>query len=119
MTASAGLDGWTESFPGPPALRRLEHPIPVEVDMSLALPGDSGFTRADQLPLRVRAGCIRIEATMSGTLYHWLRVADGRWLAQVCVPVASANGHSRLDLWLWVDAGTVSQQPDDPIRREA
>ncbi|NKS55637.1 hypothetical protein GS500_23735 [Rhodococcus hoagii] len=37
-----------------------------------------------------------------------MRVADGRWLAQVCIPARSANGRSELDLWLWVDAAHVN-----------
>ncbi|WP_458682720.1 hypothetical protein [Prescottella equi] len=44
---------------------------------------------------------------MPATLHNWLRVASGRWVAQVCVPASSANGRSSLDLWLWVDAAAV------------
>ncbi|WP_430336036.1 hypothetical protein [Rhodococcus sp. ACT016] len=47
---------------------------------------------------------------MHGTLHNWLRVADGRWLAQVCIPATAANGRSSLDLWLWVDATFVQPQ---------
>ncbi|NKR30070.1 hypothetical protein GS966_25730 [Rhodococcus hoagii] len=113
MTAP-GIDGWVETFPETPALRRLKRPIPVVVDISRVLPGNAGFTRADGLPLRVRSGGIQLESSMCATLCSWLRVADGRWLAQVCVPAASVNGHSRLDLWLWVDASNVTRQVLDP-----
>jgi hypothetical protein len=99
MSAPAGLDGWSEPFPGAPVLRRLDIPVAVVVDMAHVLPGPSGFIRADTLPLRVKAGAVVLEAEMPGTLHSWLRVAaDGRWLAQVCVPVRSANGRGHLDL---------------------
>ncbi len=45
---------------------------------------------------------------MSGHLHCWLRVADGRWTGQVCVPVRSANGRTGMDMWLWVDAANVA-----------
>lgn len=106
--SAPGRDDWTEPFPEAPILRRLPTPAAVHVDTSRVLPGSAGFTRADGLPLRVRAGGIQLEATMSGALHSWLRVADGRWLAQVCVPVRSANGHSHIDLWLWVEASCVT-----------
>lgn len=108
MIESPGLDGWTEPFPDVPTLRRLQPPVEVVADTSHVLPPPGGFTRADGLPLRVRAGGIDLAAARLGTLHSWLRVRDGRWLAQVCVPVRSANGHSGLDLWLWVEASCVS-----------
>ena len=103
-----GLDQWAEPFPEVPILRRLQTPTAVLVDISRVLPGAAGFTRADGLPLRVRAGGIQLESAMPGALHAWLRVADGRWLAQVCVPARSANGYSGLDLWLWVDSLLVT-----------
>jgi len=118
MTGPAGLDGWSESFPGAPALRRLDVPMAVVVDMARVLPGPSGFTRADTVALRVRAGGIVLESEMCGTLHSWLRVAaDGRWLAQVCVPARSANGRGHLDLWLWVESAHVTPQPTTPHNR--
>lgn len=120
MTGPAGLDGWSEPFPGAPALWRLDIPVAVVVDMARVLPGSSGFIRADTLPLRVRAGAIQLEAQMPGALHSWLRVAaDGRWLAQVCVSVRSANGRGHLDLWLWVEAAHVTPQPATPHTRSA
>lgn len=110
MNGSVGLDDWIEPFPGAPVLRRLATPAAVVVDVAHALPGPSGFTRADTLPLRVRAGGIALEAAMPGTLHAWLRATDGRWLAQVCVPASSANGCSQLDLWLWVESANVTPQ---------
>ena len=85
MIESPGLDGWTEPFPDVPTLRRLQPPVEVVVDTSHVLPPPGGFTRADGLPLRVRAGGIDLAAARLGTLHSWLRVRDGRWLAQVCV----------------------------------
>ena len=118
MTEPAGLEDWSEPFPGAPVLRRLDVPVAVVVDMAHVLPGPSGFIRADALPLRVRAGAILLEAEMPGTLHSWLRVAtDGRWLAQVCVPVRSANGRGRLDLWLWVESAHVTPHPTAPHAR--
>lgn len=81
MSRRSGLEDWAEPFPGVPILRRLDTPAAVVVDIARALPGSAGFTRADTLPLRVRAGGIVLESTMFGTLYAWLRVTDGRWLA--------------------------------------
>ncbi|GBF17356.1 hypothetical protein Br6_04762 [Rhodococcus sp. Br-6] len=106
MTAP-GLEGWTESFPESPVLRRLPIPADVYVDTSSVFPAGTGFSRADQLPLRVRACAVQLESCMPATLHNWLRVASGRWVAQVCVPASSANGRSSLDLWLWVDAAAV------------
>lgn len=108
-----GLGDWTEPFPEVPTLRRLQPPADVLVDTSHVLPGPSGFTRADGLPLRVRAGGIKLEGTMPAALHAWLRVSDGRWLAQVCVPARSANGRSGLELWLWVEASCVSPSGDE------
>ncbi|TCN53459.1 hypothetical protein EV641_106103 [Rhodococcus sp. SMB37] len=102
-----GLDGWVEPFPEAPILRRLREPVAVVVDISHVLPGSLGFARADQLPLRVRAGGVQLEAAMPADLWAWLRVADGRWLAQVYLPVRSANGLSSTDLWLWVESSYV------------
>ncbi|MDH6288208.1 hypothetical protein M2275_003114 [Rhodococcus opacus] len=119
MTGPAGLDEWSEPFPGAPVLRRLPAPIPVVVDMAHVLPGPSGFTRADTVALRVRAGGIVLESEMCGTLHSWLRVAaDGRWLAQVCVPVRSANGRGHLDLWLWVESANITPQTDHPPQQD-
>lgn len=53
MTAP-GLEGWTESFPESPILRRLPIPTDVIVDTSSFFPIGAGFTRADNLPLRIR-----------------------------------------------------------------
>lgn len=111
MNPPPGLEGWVEPFPGTPTVRCLDSPVPVFVDISRVLPGTAGFTRADTLPLRVRAGGVQLEARMSGRLHSWLRVADGRWLGQVCVPVRSANGGSGMDLWLWVDAANLAPRP--------
>ena len=44
---------------------------------------------------------------MHATLHTWLRAANGRWIAQVCIPATSPNGRSSLDLWLWVDSTSV------------
>ncbi|WP_072814956.1 hypothetical protein [Rhodococcus zopfii] len=107
--SESGLDTWVEPFPEVPILRRLQTPVAVLVDISRVLPGAAGFTRVDGLPLRVRAGGIRLESLMPAALHAWLRAADGRWLAQICVPVRSANGYSGLDLWLWVDSLFVSR----------
>lgn len=56
MTLPPGLEGWEEPFPGVPTMRYLERAVAVFVDISRALPGSAAFTRADALPLRVRAG---------------------------------------------------------------
>ncbi|WP_213578503.1 hypothetical protein [Rhodococcus sp. USK13] len=110
MSRRSGLEDWAEPFPGAPILRRLDTPTEVVVDIAHTLPGPAGFTRADTLPLRVRAGGILLESTMPGTLHAWLRIADGRWLAQVCVPASSANGCSQLDLWLWVESANLTRR---------
>jgi hypothetical protein len=102
------LDDWTEQFPENAILRRVSPPRPVTVDMGRVFPGEPGLACADGLSLRVRAGGIRLEQMMRGTLRAWLRCSDGRWLAQVCVPVNSANGYSHLNLRLWVEATTIS-----------
>ncbi|NKS56156.1 hypothetical protein GS504_01935 [Rhodococcus hoagii] len=107
MTAP-GLDGWTESFPESPVLRRLSVPADVVVDTLSIFPGDGGFTRADHLSLRIRTCAVQVDSRMIATLHNWLKLADGRWLAQVCIPASSANGCSSLDLWLWVDAAAVT-----------
>ena len=99
-----GLDDWDEQFPGMPILRRPPEPIEVMVDVSRALPAGRGFTRVDGLPLRVRAGGIRLESVMRASLHAWIRVCDGRWLAQVRLPVRSSSGRSGAELWLWVDS---------------
>ena len=99
-----GLDAWDEQFPGMPILRRPSEPVEVIVDVSQALPAGRGFTRVDGLPLRVRAGGIRLESVMRATLHAWIRVCDGRWLAQVRLPVRSSSSRSSAELWLWVDS---------------
>jgi hypothetical protein len=71
-----GLEGWVEPFPGAPTVRYPGSPVPVFVDVSRVLPGSAGFTRADTLPLRVRAGGAQLEARMSGHLHCWLRIAS-------------------------------------------
>ncbi|MDH6285101.1 hypothetical protein [Prescottella agglutinans] len=109
-----GLDGWTESFPESPVLRRLLVPADVVVDTSSIFPGGAGFTRADHLPLRIRTCAVQLESSMSGTLHNWLKLADGRWIGQVCIPATSANGRSSLDLWLWVEAASVKPRREPP-----
>lgn len=99
-----GLDNWDEQFPDMPILRRPPEPVEVVVEVSRALPAGGGFAGVDGLPLRVRAGGIRLESGMRATLHAWLRVCDGRWLAQVRLPVRSSNGRSSAELWLWVDS---------------
>lgn len=102
-----GLDGWVESFPESPILHQLRQPVDVVVDTARVFPGTPGFTRADQLSMLVRSCGVQLAAEMPATLHSWLRLSDGRWVAQVRVPVSSANGHSHLDLWLWVAAASV------------
>ncbi len=102
-----GIDDWKEPFPDNPILHRLPAPVPVLVDTPHVFPASWGFARADRLPLRVRAGGIRLEASMAAYLHAWLRLSAGSWIAQVCASVSSANGHSHADLWLWVDSAAV------------
>ncbi|MDH6285075.1 hypothetical protein [Prescottella agglutinans] len=106
MTAP-GLDGWTESFPESPVLRRLPVPTDVVVDISGVFPAGPGFTRADQLPLRIRTCAVQLESRMFATLHSWLRVANGKWIAQVCIPATAPNERSSVDLWRWVDGASV------------
>lgn len=103
-----GLEKWDEPFPEVPILRRPHSPVEVVVDISRALPGGAGLTRADGLPLRVRAGGIHLESLMHATLHSWIRVCDGRWIAQICLPVRTAGDRTGADLWLWVDSSFVS-----------
>ncbi|GAB2640970.1 hypothetical protein ABI214_00295 [Prescottella soli] len=71
-----GLDGWTESFPESPVLRRLLVPADVIVDTSSIFPGGAGFTRADLLPLRIHICAVQLETRMRGTLRNWLKLAS-------------------------------------------
>lgn len=73
---TAGLDGWTESFPEYPVLRRLPIPADVIVDASNIFPDGTGFTRADHRPARIRTCAARLESSMPATLHNWLNLAS-------------------------------------------
>lgn len=50
-------------------------PVPCRVSMSRAYPGLArGATRADKLPLWLRAGGVRLEDVMDAELLGWARL---------------------------------------------
>ncbi len=94
------LDTWSDRT----TLRIINPPRPVSVDWSHVDPtaGRPPGLARQPLPLRVRAGGVRVEPRMSGVQHAWLRLCDGQWRALVEVELSSANRRSRLTLPLLV-----------------
>lgn len=91
-------------------VRIIEPPRAVSVDWSHVDPTAGrppGFAR-DPLPLRVRAGGVRVEPRMPGVQHAWLRLCDGQWRALVEVEVTSANARSRLTLTILVAPDAIA-----------
>lgn len=72
-----------------------------------ALPS-SGRRPANQVPLWVKAGGVRIEAHMQARQVAWVKRADGGWMAVLLVPASSSNGRLRITLPMCVDPIQVS-----------
>ena len=100
------LDAWSDRT----TLRIIDPPRPVLVDWSQVDPTAGrppGFAR-DPLPLRVRAGGVRVEPSMPGKQHAWVRLCDGQWRALVEVEISSANRHSRLTLTMLVAPDAIA-----------
>lgn len=87
-----------------PTLFRLHRE--VRVDMVSLLPA-SGF-RQDELPLWVKSCGLRLEPWMPARQVAWVRRSDGGWLAVVEMPAGSANGHSHVNMQLWLPPQAVT-----------
>lgn len=100
------FDMWSDRT----TLRIVDPPRLVLVDWAQVDPTAGrppGFA-CDPLPLRVRAGGVRVEPRMSGVQRAWLRLCDGQWRALVEVEVSSANRRSRLTLTMLVAPDAIA-----------
>lgn len=89
------------------------YPTLVPVDREVAVYASEALpcsvaTPADQLPLWVKAGGLRIEAHMVARQVAWVKRASGGWLAVVLMPAASSNGRLRLTLPLCLDPSLIT-----------
>ena len=77
-------------------------PRPVRVDISKAFPNLSrAATRADRLPLWIRAAGVRLELTMDGEVLGVCRLTDGQWLINVRIrPRVGVDGVGSMSLWV-------------------
>lgn len=98
------FDSWV-SDPDWPTLVKQDRPVAVYADQALP---SSANTPADELPLWVKAGGLRVEAHMLARQVAWIRRASGGWIAVVLMPAASSNNRLRLTLPLCLDPSLLT-----------
>lgn len=90
-------------------LRIFDPPVPVVVDLGIAIPTYARAFRRDQISLRVKAGGLQIAGTVPGMLHAWVRATDGAWLGLVQCVVTAPNGRGRLTVQMLCSAKAVSR----------
>ena len=105
---------WDDDFTSP--LRGVvDPPIPVEVNLGLALPPQGAF-RSDAVSMRVRSGGLDCTAVVPGLLYAWAQTVDGSWIGLVAFAIPARSG-GRVETRQWTLARALSRRSDPNPRR--
>ncbi|MGW4125784.1 hypothetical protein [Nocardia sp. NPDC004711] len=99
---------WSEEFTA--AQRRVvDPPVPVLVDLSVAIP-TSGPFRRDAVSMRIKSGALDLTATVPGLLYAWAQCTDGTWIGLVGFAIPTANKRGRIETRQWTPGNALSQK---------
>ncbi|NMM83105.1 hypothetical protein B2J88_01760 [Rhodococcus sp. SRB_17] len=85
----------------------VDPPRTVSVNLSAAIPQDPG-SRADKLPLRVKAGGLHLDGETPGLLHAWARTTSGGWLCLLTFTISTANGLGHIDVQQWCPASAAT-----------
>ncbi|MGW5520026.1 hypothetical protein [Nocardia africana] len=103
------FEEWPDSMQ--PSLRRVvDPPRPVMVDLNLAIPTRQASFGRNKLPLRVKAGGLKLSEPVEGWLYAWARVTNGEWIAFVTFEMVTGNGRGRVKAAQWCPAAALSMR---------
>jgi hypothetical protein len=79
------------------ALRKVEPPLPVEINLLAILP--TALSRwGTQVPIRVRAAGIDVSQPVHGLLFAWVLTMTGTWCGICSMELGSRGGSLRIAL---------------------
>lgn len=107
------FDDWPDSFE-PTARRVVDPPVAVTVDLGLAIPTAGSKFGANELPMRVRAGGLRVSGQVPGTLFAWARTSSGDWLGLAEFTISTANERGRLPMKQWCSQRALTPRTSGP-----
>ncbi|MEC3952897.1 hypothetical protein VMT65_07635 [Nocardia sp. CDC153] len=103
---------WSEEFTASQR-RVVDPPMPVLVDLSVAIPTFGPFRR-DAVSLRIKSGALDLTATVPGLLYAWAQCTDSSWVGLVGFAIPTANKRGRIETRQWTPARALSRQARSP-----
>ncbi|WP_280381390.1 hypothetical protein [Nocardia wallacei] len=87
------FSSWEHVF-DPPLWRMEDPPKKIAIDLGLAIPTTApfGFGK-DKVPMRIKAGGLKLTGQVPGLLHAWARCTDGSWLgmAEFVIPIGTAT----------------------------
>lgn len=99
------FEEWPSSFE-----RRLRHeldpPVPVVVDLAVAIPTPGGRFR-DSLPLAVTQGGLQVSDRVPGMLLAWARTTTGAWIGLVEAVIVTGSRQGRVPIRQWCSAAAL------------
>ncbi|MBH0776560.1 hypothetical protein [Nocardia bovistercoris] len=99
---------WNDGFSS--SLRRVvDPPLPVLVDLGMAIPTHGASFRAEAVTMRVKAGGLHVAGSVPGLLYAWARTTDGSWLGLVGFAIGTGNRKGRVEVRQWCAAQALSR----------
>lgn len=105
------FDDWPDEFQ-PSMRRRVDPPTPVWVDLAAAIPTQQASFGRNQLPLRVKAGGLKLSDSVPGELHAWARADNGAWIALVAFEMLTGNQRGRVPTIQWCPASAVTTRPE-------
>ncbi|MGV9408614.1 hypothetical protein ACWDOP_01765 [Nocardia sp. NPDC003693] len=107
------FENWPEPSVGPSPRRVVQPPVPVTVDLGLAIFTDGTHFGANELPLWVRSGGLLVTGRSPGLLLAWARTSSGDWLALVELTLLTANGFGHVPTRQWCTRRAVEKADAD------
>lgn len=99
------FEQWPEGLT-PSCRRVVDPPTPVRVRLAEAI-ARGRLARANELPLRVRAGGADLDATVDGLVHAWMRTSRGDWLALVECTIHTSNKAGQVEIRQWCPADAL------------
>ncbi|WP_433193802.1 hypothetical protein ACQP1G_34155 [Nocardia sp. CA-107356] len=105
---------WDDDFTAP-LKRVIDPPMPVNVNLGIAIPPQGAFRR-DVVSMRVKSSGLDCTAVVPGLLYAWAQTTDGSWIGLVAFAIPARNGRGRVETRQWTIARALSRR-SAPDRR--
>lgn len=91
------FDSWSDP-PGVKILQRVDRPVLIYTNQVWISVGNP----VGLAPPDARKHGLKIASLQPGQQVAWVRLTTGEWLGVIHTDVASADGHSRLSMQLWL-----------------